>query len=156
MNAVTSLPVMLPASAEIFLAIAGMVLLMIGVFRGDSSLRFLSYATIATFAVTAILVVTQGGGGEAFYGLFVSEGFAQFAKILILIGSAFAVLLSRDYLVREQAGRFEFPILILFATLGMMMMVSANDLMSLYMSLELQSLALYVMASIRRYTLKAT
>ena len=62
MNAVTSLPVMLPASAEIFLAIAGMVLLMIGVFRGESSLRFLSYATIATFAVTAILVVTQGGG----------------------------------------------------------------------------------------------
>ncbi len=156
MNAVTSLPVMLPASAEIFLAIAGMVLLMIGVFRGESSLRFLSYATIATFAVTAILVVTQGGGVEAFYGLFVSEGFAQFAKILILIGSAFAVLLSRDYLVREQAGRFEFPILILFATLGMMMMVSANDLMSLYMSLELQSLALYVMASIRRDTLKAT
>ncbi|MCR9175776.1 MAG: NADH-quinone oxidoreductase subunit NuoN [Alphaproteobacteria bacterium] len=156
MNAVTSLPVMMPASAEIFLAIAGMVLLMIGVFRGESSLRFLSYATIATFAVAAILVVTQGGGGEAFYGLFVSEGFAQFAKILILIGSAFAVLLSRDYLVREQAGRFEFPILILFATLGMLMMVSANDLMSLYMSLELQSLSLYVMASIRRDTLKAT
>jgi NADH-quinone oxidoreductase subunit N len=156
MNAVTTLPVMMPAAAEIFMAIAGMALLMLGVFRGESSLRTLSYATMGVFAVAAVLVITEGGGGEAFYGLFVSESFAQFAKILILMGSALAILMSRDYLVRERAGRFEYPVLILFATLGMMMMVSANDLMSLYMGLELQSLSLYVIASIRRDTLRST
>ncbi len=156
MDAVTTLPIMAPASAEIFLAVAGMALLMVGVFRGEDSLKGLSWATVAAFAVAAVLVVLEGGAGEAFQGLFVTEGFAQFTKILILLGSGFSVVLSLDYLRREQAGRFEYPVLILFATLGMLLMVSANDLIMLYMGLELQSLALYVVASIRRDTLKST
>jgi len=156
MDTVQTLPVMTPAAAEIFLAVVGMVFLMVGVFRGESSLRALSMATIASFVVAAVLVLTYGAGGEAFFGVFVSEPFAQFTKILILLGSSLALLLSVDYLEREQAGRFEYPILILFATLGMMMMVSANDLMALYMGLELQSLSLYVVAAIRRDTLRST
>lgn len=161
MDAATTLPLMAPASAEIFLAVAGMALLMLGVFRGEGSLKLVSWATIAAFAAAAVLVLLKGGGGEtgtviAFHGLFVTDAFAQFTKILILIGAAFSILLSLDYLEREQAGRFEFPVLILFATLGMLLMISANDLIMLYMGLEMQSLALYVVAAIRRDTLKST
>ncbi|SDF10263.1 MULTISPECIES: NADH-quinone oxidoreductase subunit NuoN [Thalassobaculum] len=156
MDAATTLPIMAPASAEIFLAIAGLALLMVGVFKGESSLKMLSWATIAALAVAAVLVVVKGGEALAFQGLFVTDGFAQYAKILILLGSAFSIVLSLGYLEREQAGRFEYPVLILFATLGMMLMVSAKDLIMLYMGLELQSLALYVVASIRRDTLKST
>ncbi|MDF1790630.1 MAG: NADH-quinone oxidoreductase subunit NuoN [Thalassobaculaceae bacterium] len=156
MDAATTLPIMAPASAEIFLAVAGLALLMAGVFKGEGSLKTLSWAVIAAFAVAAVLVVVRGGEAVAFQGLYITDGFAQFAKILILLGSGFSIVLSLGYLEREQAGRFEFPILILFATLGMMLMVSANDLIMLYMGLELQSLALYVVASIRRDTLKST
>ena len=156
MDAVTTLPIMAPASAEIFLAIAGLALLMAGVFKGEGSLKTLSWATIAALAVAAVLVVVKGGGAIAFQGLFVTDTFAQYAKILILLGSVFSIILSLGYLEREQAGRFEYPVLILFATLGMMLMVSAKDLIMLYMGLELQSLALYVVASIRRDTLKST
>ena len=156
MEIVTTLPNMAPASAEIFLAAAGMALLMIGVFQGNRALGMLSWLTIACLVVAGGLVITQGAGGSAFFGMFVTEGFAQFAKILVLIGSAFSILLSLDYLKKEQAGRFEYPVLILYATLGMMMMISANDLISLYVGLELQSLALYVIASIRRNTLRST
>lgn len=156
METVTSLPVMMPAAAEIFLAIAGMVLLLVGVFRGEGSLRLLSWLTIAVFAVTAVIVMVRGADGEAFFGLFITDAFAQFAKLLILLGAALAIILSIGYLEREKAGRFEYPILILFATLGMLLMVSANDLLMLYMGLEMQSLALYVIASIRRDTLRST
>ncbi|WP_420565626.1 NADH-quinone oxidoreductase subunit NuoN [Thalassobaculum sp.] len=156
MDAATTLPIMAPASAEIFLAIAGLALLMVGVFRGEGGLKTLSWATIAALAVTAVLVVVKGGEALAFQGLFVTDAFAQYAKILILLGAGFSIVLSLGYLEREQAGRFEYPVLILFATLGMMLMVSAKDLIMLYMGLELQSLALYVVASIRRDTLKST
>ena len=156
MDAATTLPIMAPASAEIFLAIAGLALLMVGVFKGEGSLKMLSWATIAALVVAAVLVVVKGGEALAFQGLFVTDSFAQYAKILILLGSAFSIVLSLGYLEREQAGRFEYPVLILFATLGMMLMVSAKDLIMLYMGLELQSLALYVVASIRRDTLKST
>ena len=152
MDTVMTLPILAPATAEIFLTIVGMVLLMAGVFRGERMLKPLSWATVASFAVAAVLVILYGGSGQAFFGLFVTEAFAQFAKILILLGSGFAILLSLGYLKNEKAGRFEYPVLILFATVGMMIMVSANDLMALYMGLEMQSLALYVIAAIRRDT----
>ena len=156
MDTVMTLPILAPATAEIFLTIVGMVLLMAGVFRGERMLKPLSWATVASFAVAAVLVILYGGSGQAFFGLFVTEAFAQFAKILILLGSGFAILLSLGYLKNEKAGRFEYPVLILFATVGMMIMVSANDLMALYMGLEMQSLALYVIAAIRRDTLRST
>ncbi|NQW09757.1 MAG: NADH-quinone oxidoreductase subunit NuoN [Alphaproteobacteria bacterium] len=156
MDTVTTLPVMMPAAAEIFLTVVGMVLLMAGVFRGEKMLKPLAWATVAAFILAAGLVIMYGGTGAAFFGLFVTEAFAQFAKILILLGSGFAILLSLGYLKSEKAGRFEYPVLILFATVGMMLMVSANDLMALYMGLEMQSLALYVIAAIRRDTLRST
>jgi NADH-quinone oxidoreductase subunit N len=152
------LPMMAPAAAEIFLAVMGMVLLMYGVFKGQDKPRSVTWLTIISFAVAAVLVVTHGGATDepVFFGMFVAGGFAQFAKILILAGAAVTLLMSSDYLENEKANRFEYPVLVLYATVGMLMMVSANDLISLYVSLELQSLSLYVVASIRRDNLRST
>src|SRR5258708_9550135 len=141
-----------PALPEIFLAVAGMALLLIGVFKGNRSTKQISWLVVATLVATTLLVINanQGGRVVAMRGLFVTDGVAVFAKIFILLGSAVAVIMSNEYLKREDMERFEFPLLVLFSTLGMIMMVSANDLISLYLSLELQSLALYVVAAFRR------
>ncbi|MEC9208274.1 MAG: NADH-quinone oxidoreductase subunit NuoN, partial [Pseudomonadota bacterium] len=92
----------------------------------------------------------------AFGGQFVVDQFARFMKWLVLIGSALAVIMSINYNAREGIERFEFPVLILFASLGMLLMVSANDLISLYVGLELQSLSLYVIAAFRRDSAKSS
>jgi NADH-quinone oxidoreductase subunit N len=88
--------------------------------------------------------------------MFVTDGFGFFMKSLILIGSAMSIVLAMKYNEREGIDRFEFPVLILLATAGMLMMVSANDLISLYVGLELQSLALYVVAAFRRDSVRST
>src|SRR3546814_10859394 len=90
----------------------------------------------------------------SFSGLFVVDGFEAFMKLLILLGSSLAVVMSLGFIERERMARPEYPVLFLFATVGMMMMVSANDLISLYVGLELQSLALYVVAAFRRDTVQ--
>ena len=150
------LPSFIPASAEIFLACAGMLLLMVGVFRKTEGAGLLSMATILCFVVAIVGIFLYGGQEDAFYGMFVCTSFTQFAKTMILAGSILAVVLANDYMKMENSQRFEVPILILFATLGMMMMVSAGDLIALYIGLELQSLSLYVLAAIRRDSLKST
>ena len=154
----TMVPAMASATPEIFLAAAGMALLMLGVFRKEDSTALVSWLSIASFIVAGVLVMTHGGPTDkpAFFGMFVTSEFAQFAKILILLGAALSIVLSTDYMKREKAQRFEFPVLIVYATVGMMMMISADDLIALYIGLELQSLALYVVASIRRDTLRST
>src|SRR3546814_319234 len=88
--------------------------------------------------------------------MFVVDGFAIYAKILILAGAALSLVLAEPFNRREGITQFEFPILILFATLGMMMMVSASDLISFYLGLELQSLSLYVVAAIQRDTIRSS
>ena len=107
--------------------------------------------------VTGLLVI--GYDDEpmvTFNGLFILDGFALFMKLLILIGSIMALMMSQNFIKHEQVDRFEFPILILFATLGMMMMVSANDVIALYLGLETQSLTLYIMATFRRDSAKSS
>jgi len=153
-----TVPVMLPAAAEIFLAAAGMVLLMIGVFHRRDATGLVSLLAAGTLAAAAVLVLLFGGEAPepAFFGMFMTSTFAQFAKVLILLGAFLAIVLSDDYMRREQARRFEYPVLIVYATVGMMMMVSAADLIALYVGLELQSLSLYVIASIRRDTTRST
>jgi len=144
-------PAFLPALPEIFLACAGMALLMIGVFQGDRATRQVSWLTVLALAVAAGLVLTGPEQREVtFAGMFVSDAFGDFAKVLILTASALTIILSMDYLEREHLARFEYPVLVLFATLGMMGMVSANDLIALYVGLELQSLSLYVIAAFKR------
>jgi NADH-quinone oxidoreductase subunit N len=145
----TSFAVALP---EIILAAGAMILLMLGAFgfsEGEKSDRA-GWTAILVLFVTGCVLVTQTGTERVFNGAFINDAFARFVKLLVLAGSAAAILLSFDDFRRAKADRFELPVLILLATVGMMMMVSAGDLLALYLGLELQSLALYVLAAIRR------
>lgn len=147
-----------PLLAEILLAIAGMALLMVGVFVGDRIAKPLSYA-VALALVGALVVSALTPAGPAFGGLFVADKLSFFAKALIVIGAAATVIMAAGRATPADGSgpmRFEQPVLMLFASLGMMLMVSANDLISLYVGLELQSLSLYVLAAIRRDSLRAT
>ena len=137
---------------EIILAVGAMVLLMLGVYGGkERQTNRLVWASAALMAGLGVWIATGGAPeGVAFGGDFVVDGFSRFAKVLILFSSALVLLLGEDYLARRGVLKFEYPILILLATLGMIMMVSSGGLISLYMGLELQSLALYFNAAFNR------
>jgi NADH-quinone oxidoreductase subunit N len=142
---------------EVLLAGAAMVLLMLGVFRGEGSTRLLSYLSILVLVGIGILVLVMAAGARtAFGGVFVTDTFAVFMKVLVLAGGVGGILLSLDFNARARIARFEYPVLVLFASLGMMMMISAGDLISLYLGLELQSLTLYVIASFDRDSERST
>ncbi len=146
-----------PAYPELWLSVAAMALLLLGVFKGEDSTRLVSWLGVAACAVTVLLIWCQPAEAlSGFGGLFVADGFARFAKVLILIGSGFAIIQSLGYIRHQRMERFEYPVLILLASIGMMMMVSANDLMALYLGLELQSLSLYVLAGFKRDSARAT
>lgn len=150
-------PALGPFLAELVLAIAALVLVLFGAFKGDSSKRFVDIASVAALVVAVLLVIEQGPGSlKTFNGAFVSDEFARFMKVLTLLGSIATILLSRSYFRDEKVDRFEYPILILLSTLGMMVMISANELISLYLGLELQSLALYVIAAFHRDNAKSS
>ncbi|MBC8038780.1 MAG: NADH-quinone oxidoreductase subunit NuoN [Rhizobiales bacterium] len=134
---------------EIVLAVLAMALLMFGVFRKGDSFDAVTLGSIAALAIAAVLVM-WGGDGVGFGGAFVADSFSRVMKVLTLFGSAVAIVLSAQFLKRENMARFEYPVLVLLATTGMMMMISANSLIALYMGLELQSLALYVVAAFNR------
>ena len=145
------------ARPEIFLACAAMALLMVGVYRKKGVVRLVFGLSQLVLLVTLLLVVlAPDGRALAFSGLFVADGFGAFMKVLVLVGTGVTLAMSFGYVQREQMDRFEFPVLMLFATLGMLMMVSANDLISLYLGLELQSLSLYVIAAFRRDNLRSS
>ncbi|MEM1382012.1 MAG: NADH-quinone oxidoreductase subunit NuoN [Pseudomonadota bacterium] len=143
---------------EIVMAVGAMALLMLGSYGGGER----QTGTIVWLAAGLMIVVgfwigTVGPGARvAFQGAFVSDAFSRFAKVLILFSSALMLLMGRDYLERRGILRFEYPVLIVLATLGMMMMVSSGGLISLYMGLELQSLALYVVAAFNRDSVRST
>lgn len=147
----------LPAAPEIFLAVSGLFLLVLGVFMGDKAAACIGWLTAAALAVCAVILI-QGDWARVtlFNGMFVMDGFAGFIKVMILAGLVTCVLLSIRHNAEEGIARFEFPILMLFSGLGMMMMVSAHNLLGLYMGLELQSLALYVLAAFRRDDAKSS
>jgi NADH-quinone oxidoreductase subunit N len=144
------------ALPEIFLVVAAMALLMLGVFR-EKSADLINIATIVVLGLAVVLVIAGGGGREeAFGGSLVIDAFARLMKVLTLFGSAVAIVLSVNFMKTEKIERFEYPILVLLATAGMMIMISANDLVALYMGLELQSLSLYVVAAIDRDKAKSS
>ncbi|HLY58041.1 MAG TPA: proton-conducting transporter membrane subunit, partial [Stellaceae bacterium] len=152
-------PDIAPAVPEIFLAATSLLLLLLGVSQrgGEGSGRVVGWLGVVALVITLFLMrTTTGPRAEAFGGLFVTDGFAVFMKAIILAGSAFTILISAEYNQKRRVDRFEFPVLILFATVGMMAMVSANNLISLYVGLELQSLALYVLAAFRRDNQKSS
>ena len=146
------------AAPELMLAAVSMALLMAGVFIGDARrAAWITHAMALALALLGVMVAAQGAGRvTAFDGAFVSDSFARFAKALVLFSAAAILALSKDYLERRDLLKFEYPVLIGLATLGMMLMVSAGDLMMLYVGLELQSLALYVVAAFRRDSLRST
>ena len=154
----SDLPVMMPALPEIFLAAASMVLMMVGAFSPENrAFRTVMLLALASLVAAAVLVLIPGRGTQdAFGGLFRVDDFAIYMKILVLAGSFLAIVMSLGFVQREGMARFELPILIIFATLGMMMMISANDLIALYIGLELQSLSLYVVAAFKRDTVRST
>jgi NADH-quinone oxidoreductase subunit N len=144
------------ARPELFLAAAAMLLLIYGVVRGEVATPFISVATSVVLLVTAVLLFAPYREGTAFASLFVVDRLTATMKAMVLIGAAVAVLMSRSYFEQAKAWRFEYPVLVALATLGMMLMISANDLMSLYVGLELQSLALYVIAAFQRDSVRST
>jgi NADH-quinone oxidoreductase subunit N len=157
MNGPAEIPALLPALPEIVLALGAMALLMLGVFRGETSARLVNWLSILLLAVAGALVVWLPSGTlVTFGGSFVVDGFARFLKLLALTGSAVAILMSLDYLARRQQEKFEYSILILLSATGMMMLISAADLIALYLGLELMSLALYVVAAFDRDAVRST
>jgi NADH-quinone oxidoreductase subunit N len=143
---------------EFILACYAMVALMVGVYTAkDGMSGVLTWATSGVFVALALFIAFgMGAGGVGFGGLIVDDGFARFAKVAILLSAAAVLIMSQDYMERADLNRFEYPILVSLAVVGMMVMVSSADLMTLYMGLELQSLALYVITAIRRDSVKST
>jgi NADH-quinone oxidoreductase subunit N len=143
---------------ELVLAVFAMLALMYAVYRGkDAEAPLLFWLTAIVLAgLGAWIGLSPNVTETAFNGAFVNDGYARFLKVMILFSAAIVLFLSQPYLKRNKLLQFEFPILIALATVGMMMMVSAGDLMALYMGLELQSLSLYVIASFRRDSARST
>ncbi len=140
-----------PAIAEIVLALAAMSLLMLAVVVRRISVEFVNTLALVALAVAGVLVVS-GAPGEAsgFGGAYVVDDFARAMKALAICGTAVTLVLSHHFMKVERIACFEYPVLVLLAAVGMLMMISANDLIALYMGLELQSLALYVIAAFDR------
>ena len=150
------LPSLVPVLPELMLSLGAMALLMLGVFRRRITQVIYGLA-IALLLLAAVMVIYLPAGTlTTFGGSFVVDDFARFLKVLALLGSAAAIAMSTDYLVALRQARFEYPILIMLSTVGMMMLISANDLIALYLGLETMSLALYVLAAFHRTNTRAT
>ncbi len=146
-----------PLLPEIVLGVGAMALLMLGVYRSERSTVLIDALSIALLVIAGvILVLLPEGKLVTFGGSFVVDDFARFLKILALAGSAAAILMSIDYDQREGQRRFEYSVLIVLSTLGMLMLISAADLIALYLGLELMSLPLYVVAASHRTSLRST
>ena len=136
---------------ELILTVSSLALMMVAAWMGDRSAPALTWAAVATLAVAAaFLPGIADMGGVAFDGLFVADNFAAFSKIVIFAGAAVAMLMAMSWFGRDRDYRAEYPVLILFSAIGMAMMVSSADMLTLYVGLELQSLAAYVLASFQR------
>ncbi len=153
----TELPIFLPALPEIFLACATLGILLVGIFLNSAKAQPVAHGlALVALVVTAALLLLNGGERQlAMNGLFIADSFARYVKLLLLAASVMVLVAGQAY-VREKMNSFEYPVLVCMAVLGMMMMVSANNLMSLYLGLELQSLSLYVVAAFRRDSSRAS
>ena len=150
------IPDLITALPEVTIVVLTLLLLLYGAFLGNKSTGTVSWLSIITMCLAVILVISAPiERVTAFNHLFVVDEFSNYAKLLILIAASLTLILAMPYNKRENILQFEFPILILFAVVGMMMMVSANDLISLYLGIELQSLSLYILATIRRDSVKS-
>ncbi|WP_213772533.1 NADH-quinone oxidoreductase subunit NuoN [Bradyrhizobium sp. dw_78] len=148
---------LLPVLPELVLAVGAMVLLMIGAYRGQQMTGVVTGLAICLLVVVGVLeLMLPAGKLTTFNGSFIVDGFARFLKILALIGSAVTLVLSFEFLSDPSRRIFEYAVLVLLSTLGMMVLISAGDLIMLYLGLELMSLALYVVAASNRDNAKST
>jgi NADH-quinone oxidoreductase subunit N len=148
-----------PAITEIFLVGAGLAVLMVGAFSGrepDASRLVSPLCIVALLLGVVPLIILGHGEADTFGGQFVTDDFAVFLKVLTLLGAALCLLMSPEFFRNEGTERFEFPVLALFSTVGMLMMISANSLLALYLALEMHSLPLYVMAAFHRDQTRST
>ena len=141
---------------EVFLSLSIFSLLMIGVFVKNSFNLIYKLSIFLIFLLILIVLNTDGETIKIFKESFVSDNFSLFAKLLILISSFFILIISKKYIVDTKNNKFEYPIIVLLSILGMFFMVSSNDLILFYLGLELQSLSLYILASIDRDNLKSS
>ena len=141
---------------EVFLSLSIFSLLMIGVFVKNSFNLIYKLSIFLIFLLILIVLNTDNETIKIFKESFVSDNFSLFAKLLILISSFFILIISKKYIVDIKNNKFEYPIIVLLSILGMFFMVSSNDLILFYLGLELQSLSLYILASIDRDNLKSS
>jgi NADH-quinone oxidoreductase subunit N len=144
------------ATPELIIAFGALALLMVGVYSGPRANATVTGLAVAILIGAGAWMLLFGGEGKAFGNSFVSDPFARFMKFLTLTGSVVTLIMSVGFAKAEKFDKFEYPVLIMLATLGMMLMISANDMIALYLGFELQSLALYVVAAINRDSLRST
>ena len=148
---------LLPVVPELVLAVGAMVLLMIGAYRGPGTTALVTWLAMCLLVVAGLIELALPAGKlTTFGGSFIVDDFARFLKIVSLIGSVATLILSREFLADPSRPIFEYSILVLLSTLGMMVLISAGDLIMLYLGLELMSLALYVVAASNRDNAKST
>lgn len=143
------------AAPELTLAVGGLVLLMLGAFTGEKSTRLISGLSILLLAAASVLAAV-GPLGTAFNGAYVADPLAVYGKVAIFLSAAVAIVLGDGWIHRNGIAKFEYPVLIVLASVGMSMMASSGDLISLYIGIEMHSLALYVLAAYHRDNLKAS
>ncbi|WP_296178497.1 NADH-quinone oxidoreductase subunit NuoN [uncultured Brevundimonas sp.] len=143
------------AAPELTLAVGGLVLLMLGAFTGEKSTRLVSGLSILLLAAASVLAAV-GPLGTAFNGAYVADPLAVYGKVAIFLSAAVAIVLGDGWIHRNGIAKFEYPVLIVLASVGMSMMASSGDLISLYIGIEMHSLALYVLAAYHRDNLKAS
>jgi len=146
-----------PVLPELVLAVGAMALLMLGAYRGQGTTRLVNGLAVVLLIVVGILELTLPAGKlVTFGGSFIVDDFARFLKVLALVGSVVTLVLSTEFLSDPSRRIFEYSVLVLLSTLGMMVLISAGDLIALYLGLELMSLALYVVAASNRDNAKST
>ena len=147
----------IPALPEIILAVLGLLILLYGVITDGRGTNKVTLITVAAFAVTALVISGMPSTPRlGFFGSYVHDSFGQFMKLLVLLGGASCLAMTLSYNTQEKLNRFEFPVLILFSVLGMMFLISAGDLMLTYVGIELMSLPVYVLVSMRRDFVKSS
>src|SRR5689334_15211447 len=148
---------LLPVLPELVLAVGAMVLLMVGAYQGIRTTGLINGLALVLLVIVAVLELTLPAGKlVTFNGSFIVDDFARFLKVLAIIGSGATLVLSTEFLADPSRRIFEYSILVLLSTLGMMVLISAGDLIMLYLGLELMSLALYVVAASNRDNAKST
>lgn len=144
---------------EVFLAFSALGFLLVGVLQGNRSTTVLCWSTCITFLITASMILRGIGFAETslitMNAMIEIDQFTQLMKLIVLLGMFFSIALSVQYITEERIARFEYPVLVMLAGVGMMIMVSSNNMLSLYMGLELQSLSLYILAAFQRNSLRS-